>query len=161
MPWATPNTYVDGQIMRASHFNQDLRDNFNYLNAERPVGAVFKPIGTAAITTTSTSVVLIPGVQVTLNITSGRVLVLVLGNFSQNAATAVNLYLYKDGAAYMALMSTNNTIGDARANAMFPALIYGLSVGNHTFDLRWFVGAATTGTITMDNCPLALTVMEI
>lgn len=160
MPWTTPNTYVTGQIMRASHFNQDLRDNFNYLNAERPVGAVFNAIGTTAITTTSTSVVLITGMQVTLNITSGRVLVLVLGSFSQNSA-GVNVYLYVDGSLHIVLLTTANTVTDARANAMWQVLIDSLSVGNHTFDLRWNVGAATTGTITMDNCPLALTVMEI
>ncbi len=159
MPWATPNTYVDGQIMRASHFNQDLRDNFNYLNAERELDFVHFPQGTTAITSTSTSTVVITGTSLSLTVTSGRVMLWLIGVFSVSGGN-LSVAIYQDGGSLNAILTSATTITTSLGAFMHHRYVTGLSNGNHTFDVRWNVSAGTA-TLSMDETPFSFVVMEI
>lgn len=162
MPWSTPNTYSNGQIMRASHFNQDLRDNFNYLNAERALGTAYFPRGTTNLTTTSSSTVVVPGTQFTINISSGRALALVLANIStSSASTAGALWLAMDGVLQAIALYTNSTTTSGLNQTLTPHLLTGLSNGNHTFDVRWRNDGGGTTTLSMEQSPFLLAVMEV
>lgn len=143
--WTAPKNWNVGELLIASDFNEQLRDNQEWLKSRGMV----TPVSVATTTTTSTSFVAIAGASITITTYGGKVKLLLTGGIANSAAgNTWNIDFALGSARY----------GDATAGWVYataPGANYYLPVvvpfitptappaGSNTFNVYWKVSAGT------------------
>lgn len=147
MAWSLPQTWVDGQVMNAADFNEQLRDNLNYLLAPN---AVYVKTAVGALSTTSTVLASLGTAwsqSLTLNgghLAFGAQFVI---SAAIAAAGTVVIAVAVDGTPYTAFYQV---IGGPSQMISFHQVLTGLASGAHTINLQW---RSTLATVTASIDP--------
>ena len=160
MPWTTPKTWADNELVTAALMNAQLRDNLEYLKA-RTGGVVYRGPNGGGLSTNATSYVTVPGFSITKTIKTGQVLVLFNGTFtlytSVSATGKVSLHI--DGVDTKEILSLTASSNTNRA-AYGALLLTGISDGSHVFDLRWKQSGGTAINL-IDDPLISFVVLEV
>jgi len=166
MAWTTPNSPSSGDDWTATMYRTYIRDNLNYLFSGRPIGQVhYVGAGDKTSSVATWADVDSTNIKVTLTISSGRARVFASfrGAADNTASSAAEFDLAVDGTRL-----GDSTHGLARTSQntthffSIEALATGLSVGSHTFTIRFrnVTGGAVT-TVSNNGFPVNLVVEEI
>lgn len=129
---------------------------------------VIKRDNNANYTTTSTSFVNVDGtnLSITLTVNTGKVEITFTAMAGNAGAAFTNFDISIDGTRYGSA-GASGLIGtsSSTANVSFTIIVDGLSVGSHTFNLVWAVGASTgtlyAGVGSGTDCIVAYSVKEV
>jgi hypothetical protein len=153
MAWTTPETRAAGDILSAAKWNEQVRDNENYLFSGRPKFSIFRDNG-ADYSTSSTSFVDVDGTNLkgVLTISGSAVLLgfnCVCASTGGGTTLAPDFDFSIDGVRAGAAGADGLARGASLTIYVYPnvglvALVTGLSVGSHTFKIVWKANAAAT-----------------
>ncbi len=148
MAWTTPQTWSAGTLVDAAALNTYLSANMAEL-AAIVIQQQFENLGTSAITTTSTTDVLV-GANFTkaIDIKNNRALIIGSGIFHTAGAGTVIVSLYVNSVLVVELTRSNSSAATPTNVQPFLYQITGLTPGTNQFDLYWRI---TTGTATLDK----------
>lgn len=152
MAYTTPRTWVAGELVTASMMNTYVRDN--QIALKDPPSATLSNWSVAAVSTTSTSFVLIDAAFTgSITTTGGRVLVTVTGRILQAGTGHIaNFAVLIDGVVQGD--ATEGTYrhyaeaGSATRGIAFTFWSDVLSAASHTFTIHW---KTNTGTLTLEG----------
>ena len=143
MAWTAPATWSPGQVVTATDFNAQLRDNLGYL-LSRPNSSI-KRDNNANYTTTSGVFVDIDTTNLSIQLTtSGSAVLLGFTGVLNTSGNDGYLDFTIDGTRYGSAGDGIAQISGAvdRTVSML-ALVTGLAAGAHTFKVVWGVGSGT------------------
>lgn len=146
MAWTNPVTWAAAQLVDVTDFNEQIRDNLNYLltpNAARRVSAA------GNYTTTSTTYVSLGTAwALALNTYGGHVLIGAIGRVTAGASVNAYVGFDVDGA----VSAVAQTVTNGMINATL--LVTGLASGAHTLTLKWRSQSGDNIYMDVTNVPL-------
>lgn len=165
MAYVAASTYTTGQLIGASDFNQQIRDNEAYLLNGRQLVKLQYLKGTNPTTASTTFVSMdTTNLRVTVPATaSGRLLFWYTIQAGTTAAT-VQFRLSRDAGTEFSGDATNGDTGTQNTSNVLLAglaLFTSLTAATHTFDLQWRVSAAATATNHNTNVPITIIAYEV
>ena len=155
MAWTAPKTW-SSEPLTSLDLNSNVRDNLNHLKDRLDSSAGNFISGQSRLETTATEFVDVDAVNLSLSLTThgGDVLLGFTGTVQCSKASgtvAFNVavddvdYVADDGIIRHTLGASFDT--NRHKPLSFVMLIPGLSVGSHTFKLRWKAGSGNTAII--------------
>lgn len=155
MAWTTPKTWT-AEPLTSSDLNTYVRDNQNHIKNRLDNNADYIGDTVSNYTTTSTENVDVDASNLSLTITTngGDVLVGFVGYCEVTGGNYGSMDINVGGSDYFSNGSSGViAFQPTLALCSFVVLIEGLSVGSHTFKLRWRVDAGTGTLRRIDGSP--------
>lgn len=136
--WSQNRTWISGEIVTASLFNQYIRDNFDWLKT--PIAS---KVTAGTIATTSATYVDVTSMTATFTTNGGGVDVLIRCTLGQSGVATNALQLVVDGVSECILGSWVSPAGASYLPVSFVHHIAALSAGSHTIKVQAKTNAGT------------------